>query len=135
LGSRELSAKLKDLEIDLADNIRLVGAIAGPVMPTTGYIIMEEADGFTNAALKLAVKNPRILKALETAAQVGPGVKVGKTLVKIGIAINVDTGRMNHDAIISRYFGVDDAWKTVHPDMTENGKANFTPAPRYSVVE
>lgn len=133
---RKMESRLKALHTDLADNVRLVGALTGPVLPVTGYIILEDADAFTQAALNLARKHPRILGALETAAQIGPGITVGRFMVKLGVAMNVDSGRIKPDAAISTFMGVWEAYQIVHPDIANQMNTNPTgPPPKYSVVQ
>lgn len=131
-----LASRLKALHTDLADNVRLVGALTGPVLPVTGYIILEDAEAFTQAALNLAKRHPKVLKALEKAAQVGPGITVGRFMVKIGVAMNVDSGRMQPQSPISNMMGVYEAWKIVHPDLAQqNGNVMSEPPPHYSVIQ
>lgn len=128
-------SRLKALHTDLADNIRLVGALAGPVLPVTGYIILEDAEAFTQAALNLAKRHPKIIGALEKAAQVGPGITIGRFMVKLGVAMNVDSGRMQPDSAISNMMGVYAAWQVVHPDLAQANGTTATSPPRYSVVQ
>lgn len=112
--SQGLETRLKALQVDLSDNMKTAGAICGAVLPVTGYILVEDSDDFTNAIIRLARRHPRALLALEKAAEVGPGVVVGKELLKLGVALQVDGGKLQPDAIPSKYLGVERVYNEVH---------------------
>lgn len=105
-SEKALNASLKRLSAELGENIRLIGAIATPAVPITGFIVMRDADQCASAVVKLARNNPAILKALEKASQVGPGVALGKFFLTIGVAMAVDTQRLIPDSQLAVALGI-----------------------------
>src|SRR5215469_7995689 len=58
----------------LAKQMFMAGTMIGMGMPVTGYYICAEADGFTDAVVKLAAKDARYLDALEKLNDIAPGI-------------------------------------------------------------
>src|SRR5215831_773226 len=64
-----VESQLRRVQEELADDLKLLGTLAGPLLPVTGYYVFEHADPFTVAILKLAKNNTRVLRILHRAAQ------------------------------------------------------------------
>lgn len=133
-SSGKASAANRIVQEGIADNVRLVGTGVGMAMPTTGYVLVEDSDVFAQAIVRLCANNPRAMKALSKAAQASPAFQVGKSLARIGTAVNVDTGRMQPDTALVRGLGVFKAWQETHPNQSSGDTYTVQPAPGISYL-
>jgi hypothetical protein len=136
LKERGIDPALNRVAEELADDIRLFGTMAGVIYPVTGYYLLENADAFTTAIVKLAAKNPRVLRVLHRAAQVAPVYTVAQTLVGTAVAVQVDMNKMDAHSFAAQRTGVDRAFDAVYPQGKDgqsfpgmNGDGNFNPNP------
>jgi hypothetical protein len=127
--TRTLSKDLREIQDGLAQQLTLLGMLAGPVMPVTGYVMCDRADRFATAAVKLASKNPRILALMRTASNGGPLLELLTFALGIGLAAGIDTGRINVERVpvhAMAFLGIKDALEamTVSADgvASQNGK-------------
>lgn len=132
-----VESQLQRIQEELADDIRLLGVLAGPLLPVTGYYVTEHADPFTIAVLKLAKNNQRILRVLHRAASVAPIYTVAECVAGTAYAIQVDQRKVDPHNNVARRLGVTRAYESVYPqeaeyNITSNG---FTGPPRYSGVQ
>lgn len=137
-NAQRLESQLHNVQEELADNIRLLATLVGPLLPVTGYYAFESADAFTISILKLAKNNQRIVRVLYQAARVAPVYTAASTLAGIGYAVQVDLQKADPYSTISKRLRVDKAYEAVHPDeaaATTNGATNFAGPPRYSTVQ
>jgi hypothetical protein len=116
LKERGIDPALNRVAEELADDVKLFATMAGYVYPVTGYYLLENADAFTVALVKLAAKNPRILRVLHRAAQVAPVYTVAQTLVGTAVAVQVDMNKMEPHSFAAERTGVDKAYDAVYPD-------------------
>jgi len=134
-----LGPDLAKIQEELGDDIRLLGILAGPLFPTTGYYVTENADQFTVALLKLAKNNQRILRVLHRAAQVAPVYTVAEFVAGTAYSVQVDTGRADPHSTIAKRIGVSRAYDAVHIDSNSNGNnvtSNGMPTPpHYATVQ
>lgn len=114
-----LDAKLKRVSADLAENISLLGAMASMALPVTGAVIMLDAEKTANGIVALAKGNPKMLQALMKANQIGPGVAVGRALMVVGVAVMVDTQRIEPTSQVSTLLGVAAVWEKIHGEQRE----------------
>lgn len=119
LKERGIDPALSRVAEELADDIRLFGTMAGYVYPVTGYYLLDNADAFTVALVKLASKNTRLLRVLHRAAQVAPVYTVAQTLVGTAVAVQVDMNKMDAHSFAAERTGVDKAFDAVYPDGKE----------------
>lgn len=129
VSEKGLDAKLKRISADLAENVRLVGAVTSPALPVTGFIVLRDADQLASATVKLARNNPKILAALQRASQVGPGIAVGRFLATMGTAIAVDTQRIDPRAALPAFLGVTAVWEEILLKSGENPNVYEVPPP------
>jgi hypothetical protein len=135
-----VESQLKRVQEELADDIRLLGTLAGPLFPVTGYYLFDHADPFTIAILKLAKNNNRILRVLHRAASVAPIYTVAETVAGTAYAVQVDTKGADPHNAVGRRLGVSRAYDSVYPNGSSNGETNLTntgivPPPRYATVQ
>jgi hypothetical protein len=142
LKERGIDPALNRVAEELADDIRLFGTMAGVIYPVTGYYLLENADVFTVALVKLASKNSRILRVLHRAAQIAPVYTVAQTLVGTAVAVQVDMNKMDAHSFAAERTGVDKAFDAVYPQgkdgqsfpgMNGNG-SNFQQPPTFHSV-
>lgn len=136
-----MESQLQRVQEELADDIRLLGTLAGPLLPVTGYFVFENADPFTIAILKLAKNNTAVLRVLHRMAQVAPIYTVAQTVAGAAYAVQVDTKGMDAHNTIGQRLGVARAYDAVYPnDNNSNGNTGnpannpFREAPRYGAT-
>lgn len=110
----ELPGDLRRVQEELADEMRLIGIMAGQFLPVTGVYVLDQADPFTQALVKMAAKNPKVLRVLYRTSQVAPLYQTLKTVGGIAKAIQVDTqGASPHDTV-GEWLGVGRAYDSVY---------------------
>lgn len=132
-----VESQLQRIQEELADDIRLLGILTGPLFPVTGYYVTEHADPFTVAILKLAKNNQRILRVLHRAAQVAPIYTVAECVAGTAYAVQVDTHKVDPHNNIARRLGVSRAYDAIYPNSVPGDEYNignngFTGPPRYA---
>lgn len=129
-----LESQLQKIQDELGDDIRLLGVLVGPLFPVTGYYLMEHADPFTVAILKLAKNNQKVLRVLHRAAQVAPIYTVAETVAGTALSIQVDQQKADPHSMAAHRLGVERAYLGVYPDkqVNVNGNSGFQGPPRYA---
>jgi hypothetical protein len=130
-----VESQLRRVQEELADDLRLLGTLAGPLFPVTGYYVFEHADPFTIAILKLAKNNTRILRVLHRAAQVAPIYTVAECVAGTAYAVQVDTKKADPHNMVGQRLGVSRAYDAVYPEEVQVNVADngFAPPPHYGV--
>lgn len=128
-GDKSLDARLKRVSAGLAENIQLVGALATPILPVTGHLILRDSERVASETVKLARNNPKMIAALEKANAIGPGVFLGRFMLTVGVAIAVDTQRIEPDTTLSMMMGVAAIYEKLHGNIADNGESYVEPAP------
>jgi hypothetical protein len=144
ISQAALDAEQKRVAEELADQWRLAGTLIGPMLPVTGYFIIDTADPFTTALMRLCKNQQRVMKFLYRTAQVAPLYQVAKEVGGIARCVQVDMQQADaHDAA-SKALGVDRAYDAVYPTAVDatsyNGQHGngtvpgngFSPPPRYA---
>lgn len=107
---------LQNIQEELADDLKLLGTLAGALYPVTGLYLIENADPFTIAVVKLAGKNQRLLRVLHRAAQVAPVYTIAETVAGAAIAVQVDSGKVDPHGMVAKRVGVERVYNQLHPD-------------------
>ena len=132
-GRVDTGAQLQRIQEELADDLRLLGVMAGPLLPVTGVFVFENADPFTTALLKLCKNNQRALRVLHRAASVAPVYEVAKDCAGVFYAMQVDMKKLDPHNTVSQRLGVERAYNTVYPSESTNVETNGAQGPpRYS---
>jgi len=133
-GGVDSGKQLQRIQEELADDLRLLGVMAGPLLPVTGVFVFENADPFTTALLKLCKNNQRALRVLHRAASVAPIYEVAKDCAGVFYAVQVDMKKLEPHNTESQRLGVERAYNQVYPDDTNNIETNGAAPgpPRYS---
>jgi hypothetical protein len=133
-----MESQLQRIQEELADDIRLLATMAGPLLPVTGYYLFDHADPFTTAILKLAKNNTRVLRVLHRAAQVAPIYTVAETVAGTAYAVQVDVKKADPYNVIGKRLGVARAYDAIYAtDESTNGNGSnptVSPPPRYSTI-
>lgn len=134
--SSGLDPSLARVAEELADDIKLLGTLAGVMYPVTGYYLVDNADPFTIALIKLAGKNPAILRVLHRAAQVAPIYTVLETIAGVAVSVQVDMDKIDPHSFASTHTGVERAYNEVYPDgkPMNNRFAGPTAPPHFTTV-
>lgn len=133
-------AQLTKIQEELADDLRLLAVMAGPLLPVTGMYVFENADPFTSALLKMCKNNPRALRVLHRAASVAPIYEVAKDAAGVFYAIQVDMHRLEPHNTVSQRLGVERAYDTVYPESSPGNGNNVANngsqgPPRYATTQ
>jgi hypothetical protein len=140
-----MESELRRLQEELADEVRLFGTLAGPLLPVTGYYLVANADPFTIALLKLCKNQSRLLRVLYRAGQVTPVYTVAKVVAGAAYSVQVDTKGADAHSMVGERLGVSHAYDAVYPgvgasadwsvDQMNNVVSNgFSPPPRYAAA-
>lgn len=124
-GTR-MAARLEALHADLTYELTLFGKTTSRVLPVFGVTAVQRADRTARALVTVAADNPRVLAALETASKIVPALDLGETAVMLGIALLIDTGRLNPEGLLPGMFGLTETYFLVHGDPS--GQEMETPA-------
>jgi hypothetical protein len=127
---RGVDSELQNVQEALADDIRLLGILAGPMLPTTGMFMVQQANPFTIAIIKLAKNNKAILRVLHRAAQVAPVYQVAQTVAGAAYSVQVDINNVDPHSTIAKRLGVETAYNAVNPDQVPSD-FRFAEPPRY----
>ena len=133
-------AQLQRIQTELADDLRLLAVMAGPLLPVTGMYVFTNADPFTLALLKLCKNNPRALRVLHRAASVAPVYEVAKDAAGVFYAVQVDMHRLEPRNTVSQRLGVQAAYDIVYPESTDGNVNSVTTngqqgPPRYATTQ
>jgi len=130
-----VESQLKRVQEELADDLRLLGTLAGPLFPVTGYYIIEHADPFTIAVLKLAKNNTRVLRVLHRAASIAPIYTVAECVGGTAYAFQVDTRKADPHNVVGQRLGVSRVYDAIYPEEAQVKVENngFAPPPHYGV--
>lgn len=75
-------------------------------LPVTGVYIGTNSEKTIEALLNIARKRPKMLDAMEKAADAFDGLEVAKFVVGMGVAFQVDVGRLAPDSFPAMMTGV-----------------------------
>lgn len=112
-------------------------AVVSLALPVTGTYGVENSEKAVKALITIAKRRPKLLKALMRVADGADGIEIGRFLLGIGFALQVDLGRIPADALPARVTGVtavvekyfnDDSGDEVNLNVTEQTThARFQP--------
>lgn len=129
-------AQLQRVQSELADEIRLLGTLAGPMLPVTGYYAFINADPCTVALLKLFKNNQAVLRVFHRVATVAPIYQLARIGAGVAYSVQVDTKKADPHNTIAQRLGVDAVYDTVYPnEVAQNGQpAGFQGPPVYATA-
>lgn len=98
--------QLADVGENLEEKIGVIFGLASGVAPVTSTYAIENSDKAIRALLDIAKRRPAVLRALTKLADGADAMEIGKFVLGLLVAIQVDTGRLNGDELPARAFGV-----------------------------
>lgn len=129
---QKFEQRLAALQEKLSSEMFQAGALIGMPFNVTGYYICQESDNFTKALIQLASRRPEWVDALETIADLQPGIVVGRTAFGVGAAFAVDREKVDPEKPFLKFLGVYSAWKAVQNKGGMDGLAegsSYQPPP------
>lgn len=134
-----VESQLQRVQEELADDVKLLAVLAGPMLPVTGLYLFEHADAFTTAILKLAKNNPNVLRVLHRAAQIAPIYTVAETVAGTAFSVQVDLQKADPHNMVAQRLGVTRVYDQIHPEeqsnVTTNGTGMPEGPPRYATTQ
>lgn len=103
-------------------------AVVSIGLPVTGTYGVENSEKAVKALISIAKRRPKLLKALLRVADGADGIEIGRYILGVGVALQVDMGRIPPDALPARVTGVTEVVNKYFID-TEGGEhvnANVT---------
>lgn len=105
--TRAMHAAAAKLEEPLLEAVAKGGASLSLALPLTGGVVIRDGESLVTSLLRVAERNPKMLKALQTAT-VGADYSILLYFVaEIGVAAAVELGAVPVDGSVSRTFGID----------------------------
>lgn len=98
--------QLAEVGEQLEEKITIIFALASGLAPVTSVYATENSDKAIRALLAVAKRRPKVLAALTKVADGADALEIGKFLLGLIIAIQVDNGRLKGDELPARIFGV-----------------------------
>lgn len=128
-----------DIAETLEEKFAVIFGLLSGIAPVTGTYGTENAPKAINALLDIGKRRPAVMKALLKLADGADGLELGKFLVGIVVAFQVDMGRLTGTELPARAFGVTEVLEKYF--MPEEGMPNqavteqvVSNAPRFAPV-
>lgn len=140
-ATQELDGQLRKIQGELSDDLMLLGTLSGPFFPVTGMYVIDNAEVFTAAVLKLCKNNPRLMRNLHRAAQVAPIYQLLRFGAGVGISVQTDQKKADPYSMVAQRLGVSRAYDLVYANSTSNSSPsgatnlNFSGPPKYATVQ
>lgn len=131
-----MESQLQRIQEELADEVKLLGTLAGPMLPVTGYFVFTNADAFTIALLRLFKNQQSVLRILHRAAQIAPIYTVAEVVAGTAYSVQVDTNKADPHNTIGQRLGVSRAYDAVYPDqnVAQPSPNGFQGPPKYAAA-
>lgn len=121
-GSPTQAQLLKEARVSLAAAMETGGEMMVLVMPIPGTYCISTADDFADAMIKVAAKNPKMLKWLVQGGMVMDYAALGSWTLGLGVALAVQTGRLSPDTPIARRRGITDIFYSFYTPLPEGAE-------------
>lgn len=95
-----------DIAETLEEKFGIIFGLLSGIAPVTGTYGTENAPKAINALLDIGKRRPAVMRALLKLADGADGLELGKFLVGIVVALQVDMGRLSGMELPARAFGV-----------------------------
>jgi hypothetical protein len=93
-------------------------------LPVTGVYGVENSDKATRALISIAKRRPKVMKALEHVADGVDALELGRFVVGVTLAVQVDFGRIPGDTLACEALGVTDAIRIMEAEDREQSEEN-----------
>jgi len=98
--------RIGELQSTLEEKLTQIFGLVSFGLPVTGVYGVENSDKAAAALCNIAKRRPAVLKALETVADGVDALEIGRFAAGIAIAVQVDMGRIQPDAMVCSVLGV-----------------------------
>lgn len=95
-----------DIAETLEEKFAVIFGLLSGVAPVTGVYGVENSPKAIRALLDIGKRRPAVMRALMTVANGADGLEIGKFIMGIVMALQVDFGRMRGDELPAQVFGV-----------------------------
>jgi hypothetical protein len=123
------AAVLEALRDDIDGMLAMGSLVITPGSPTAGMFLAGRTTSTADALVRLAANNPRLLKAMQSAAHGTAYGEIAGTVAGILLAVRCDLAGAPYDSPARRFLGVDDAFREAHPDWFDVDGNLIAPAP------
>lgn len=128
-----------DIGETLEEKFAVIFGLLSGVAPVTGTYGVENSPKAIRALLDIGKRRPAVMRALMTVANGADGLEIGKFVLGIVVALQVDFGKLNGDELPARVFGVTDVIQEFFMDgqgapVNPNVMEQATNAPRFQPV-
>lgn len=133
------AAKSRQLADDLMVPYAMFAAGLSMTAPTVAATLMKRGETTVDALVKIAEKSPRMMKALQAGAKMGPAVELAQTGISVLIAGAVDFGRIPPEHPLALNLGITETYAQMHPEwqpsMPDAPPSNGMPFPMPSEAQ
>jgi hypothetical protein len=129
-----------DIAETLEEKFAVIFGLMTGVAPVTGTYGVENSPKAIRALLDIGKRRPAVMRALLTVANGADGLEIGKFILGIVVALQVDFGKLQGDEMPARVFGVTDIIEQFFvpenqpPTDNPNVTGQATNAPRFQPV-
>lgn len=119
---------LSSLKEPLADRmVEYLGPPLAILSPLSVAVLDDRAEKTADALISIAVRRPRVRKMIERFIEGSSTFDLGATVVGLGVAIQVDHGRMEADANLARYFNIPTLYEETYGESPPVREAEVIP--------
>lgn len=98
---------LQQIQDQFEEQLNTILSLFSLAMPVTGVYATENSEKAVTALFNIAKRRPKLLAALSKTADGIDAVAIGQYALGIGVALQVDLGRMDPHSLPARAFGVE----------------------------
>lgn len=117
-----------DIAETLEEKFAVIFGLLVGVAPVTGTYGVENSPKAIRALLDIGKRRPAVMRALMSVANGADGLEIGKFVLGVVVALQVDFGKLNGDELPARVFGVTDIMEQffLDPNQEQGPNPNVT---------
>lgn len=117
-----------DIAETLEEKFALLFGMVTSALPVTGTYGVENSPKAVRALIDIGKRRPAVMRALTKIADGADGMEIGKFVMGIAVAVQVDMQKMNGDELLARSVGVTEVLEKYFVDPNQ-------PTPNDNVTE
>lgn len=102
----QVEKQAADIAETLEEKFAVIFGLLSGVAPVTGVYGVENSPKAIRALLDIGKRRPAVMRALTTVANGADGLEIGKFVLGVVVALQVDFGRLQGDELPAQVFGV-----------------------------
>ena len=114
--------RIQKIQADLQEQMDVLATLTMFKLPVTGVYMGRNSERALTALMDIARKRPKMLDAMEKASDAFDGYEIAKFAVGLGIAFQVDVGRMQADNPFAVMTGVT---QVIAESFSDNGEGDI----------